>query len=190
MVKYVLKANEAILVPIKPSKIPSVVRKGVVAVWAAILLFSLLIGENLLNEMNGITLVMLVGLSLTALLYSPKKEYQPSEIELQFYDDKLILYRPQCYYDESTTRREICELRYCDITECLFKARSCRIHIYGDGVITWYNMKKDGTFPEKPSKVKHFKKGLLFFSTRCAADIDFVKEIEAHSPLRVNVENN
>lgn len=190
MDKYVLKIDEAVLVPVKPSKIPAVVRKGVLAVWAAILLFSLLLGENLLGEMNGVMVVWLIGLSLAVLLYSPKKEYKPSEMELQLYDDKLILYRPQRYYDESTTRREFCEMKYSDITECLFKTRSGRIHIYGDGVTTWYNMKKDGTFPEKPSKVKRYKKGLVFFSTKCATDIDFVKEIEGHSPLRVSIENN
>lgn len=190
MAKYVLKTNEAILVPIKPSKIPAVVRKGVLAVWAAILLFSILLRENLLEEMSGITVVWLIGLSLAALLYSPKKEYKPSEMELQFYDDKLILYRPRRYYDESCTRREFCEMNYSDITECVLKTRSGRIHIYGDGVTTWYNMKKDGTFPEKPSKVKRFKKGLMFFSIKCATDVDFVKEIEAHSPLRVSVENS
>lgn len=140
--------------------------------------------------MNGVIVALLIGLSLAILLYSPKKEYKPSEMELQFYDDKLILYRPRRYYDESTTRKEFCEMKYSDITECVFKTRSCRIHIYGDGVTTWYNMKKDGNFPEQPSKANRYKKGLVYFSTRCATDVDLVKEIEAHSPLRVSIENN
>lgn len=190
MEKYVLKTNEAVLVPIRPPRIPPIVRKIVLGIWVAILVFSLVFGENLLSEMNGIRVALLIALSLCAFLDNPKKEYVPSEMELQFHKDKLVLYRPKRYYDERVTRREFCEMKYADITSCVFEIRSGRIHIYGDGVTTWYNMKKDGTFPDKPTKVKHFKEGLLFFSTKCAQDVDFADEIESHSPLHVSIENS
>lgn len=189
MEKYVLKANEAIVIPVEPSKIPPVVKTGVKIVWVAIIVLSLLFRTNLLGEMSGLALALLVGVSIAVLFSGQKTEFAPSEMELRFYDDKLVLYRPKRYYDERVTRREFCEMKYADITSCVYKMKSERIHFYGDGVTTWYNMKKDGTFSEKPTKVNRYKKGLLYFSTRCADGVDFVKEIEEHSPLRIRRED-
>ena len=190
METYILETNEAVLVPVQPAKIPPFIKKGVMIIWAAILVLSLLFRTNMLREISGLAVAVLIGLSITVMLSGPKKDYVPSKMELMFFEDKLILYRPQRYYNERVTRREICEMKYADITSCVYKMRSGRIHFYGDGVTTWFNMRKDGTFPEKPTKVNRYKNGLLFFSTKCAHGTDFVKEIETHSPLRVIKEDS
>lgn len=190
MEKYVLKANEAVLVPVGPPKLPPVIKKCVKIIWIAIIALSLLFGTNLLSEFSAMGLVLLFGVTCAVLFSGQKTEYAPSEMELHFYEDKLVLFRPKRYYDESVTRKEFCEMKYADITSCVFKVRSGRIHFYGDGVTTWYKMRKDGTFPEKPTKIKRYKKGLLYFSTKCENEIDFVKEIEEHSPLHVTREDN
>lgn len=111
-------------------------------------------------------------------------------MELQFYDDHLVLYLPKRYFSNRVTRKQIGTMKYSDITKCVYKTKSQRIHIYGDGHAVWYNYKKDGTLPVKPTKDHYFTEGLFYFNTSLATDIDFKKEIEEHSPLKVIIEND
>lgn len=118
-----------------------------------------------------------------------KKENVPSPMELQFFDDHLVLYLPKRYYSKHVTRMEINQMRYADITKCVYKAKSQRIHLYGSGTSTWYNYKTDGTLPQTPTQVRNYTDGLIYFNTQLATDVDFKTEIESHSPIKVIVEN-
>ena len=60
--------------------------------------------------------------------------------------------------------------------------------IYGDVETIWYNYHKDGTLPEKPTYHRTVKGGLCYFYTSASPEVDFVAEIETHSPIRVVVE--
>ena len=52
-----------------------------------------------------------------------------------------------------------------------------------------YAVKKDGSIAKQPSKDKIFEDGMIYFSTNLNQNIDFIEEIEKHSPLKVEIDN-
>lgn len=123
-------------------------------------------------------------------VYWREERKYTSPIELQFYDDYLVLYRPKRYYSKKVTRMEINKMMYSDINRCVYKAKSRRIQIYGNVSATWYNYDANGMVSQTPSYNRVVTDTLCYFSTRCANDIDFKNIIEANSPIRVTVENS
>lgn len=186
---YVIKTNEAVLVPTKQSFGFRFLKTGVWIVVAVIVLGSLLFQYNLFSELSWTARVLLIVLVLRV-TFLGKKEYTPSPMELQFFDDHLVLYLPKRYYGRRLTRMEINQMKYSEITKCVYKAESTLICLYGKGISTWYNYKADGTIPQTPTKVNSYNEGLIYFDTRLATDVDFKTEIENHSPIQVIVENS
>ena len=187
---YVIKTSEAVLMPIEENKGKKIIRNCVWTIIGVILVSSFLFDINIFSELSWPVRIFLIIIVLGFGLYGGKKEYVPSPMELHFEDDCLVIYSPKRYYDSRVTRKDISIMKYSEISKCVFKARSNRIQIYGNGKSVWYNYNKDGSLPEKPTKEKQFTEGMIFFNTQFAIEIDFIKEIESHSPLKVVVEND
>jgi hypothetical protein len=187
---YILKTNEAVLMPTEVNKGKSIMKICVWVIIGIIILGSFIFQDNLFAELSWPVRIFMIVLAVGFGFYGGKKEYTASPMELQFYDDRLVLYLPKRYYSNRVTRKQINTMRYADISKCVYKTKSNRIHIYGDGQSVWYNYKKDGSLPSKPTEERSFTQGLIYFNTQLATDVDFKKEIEEHSPIQVIVENN
>lgn len=187
---YVIQTNEAVLIPTKQSSGFTFLKTGVWIVVAVIVLGSLLFQDNLFSELSWTAHVFLIVLALGVTLLGGKKEYVPSPMELQFFDNYLVLYLPKRYYSKYVTRMEINQMKYSEITKCVYKSKSQRIHLYGNGTSIWYNYNADGTIPQTPTQVRNYNAGLIYFNTQLATDVDFKTEIEKHSPIQVVVENS
>ena len=187
---YILKTNEAVLMPTKNNRGRKFLKVCVWILVAIIIIVSFIFHDNIFADMNWSTRILLIVLAMTFGFYNGKKEYTPSPMELQFYDDYLVLYLPHRYLDDRETRKQINIMKYSDITKCVYKSKSTRVQIYGDGQSTWYKYKKDGSLPEKPTKDRFVTNGMIYFNTCLATDVDFIKEIEKHSPLKVIIEND
>ncbi|RDU35669.1 hypothetical protein DRW41_16110 [Neobacillus piezotolerans] len=181
---YVLSTNENILVP-KNKKI-SRLKLPVLIIIAVMLIGSILFQDNLFSELSATTQILLISLVI-GIFSAGGSTRAPSPIELRFYDDYLVVYRPKRYYDERVTRREFNKFYYKDISKIVFKSNLQRLHIYGIINVEWYNYDKNGELPSKPTKVMSTR-SLCFFRTSAAPEVDFVAEIENHSPIKVTVE--
>ena len=188
--RYVLKTNEAVLISQKQNGGITFLKVGVWLVVAVIVIGSLVFQDNLFSEMSWTTRCLLIAVAIGVAFVGSKKENIPSPIELQFYDDYLILYRPKRYYSKKVSRMEINKMMYADIKRCVYKSRSQRIQIYGNVSATWYNYDANGMISQTPSYNRTISDTLCYFSTRCVNDVDFKTEIEAHSPIKVVVENS
>ncbi len=186
---YILKANEAVLIRTDRGKGYNFLKKMVIGICAVILIGSIIFRESLLAELDSTSKVLLLGLIVGLFVNRGKLEDTPSPIELQFFDDYLILYRPKRYYNKKTTRMEYNKMLYSTITKCVYKSQSKRVHIYGDLIAKWYNYDSNGVVSPKPTYDRVVKETMVYFSCKCALEVDFVREIEEHSPLRVTIEN-
>lgn len=92
---YVIKTNEAVLVPKKQSSGFTFLKTGVWIVVAVIVIGSLLFQDNLFSELSWTARILLIVLALGVTFLGGKKEYAPSPMELQFFDDHLVLYLPK-----------------------------------------------------------------------------------------------
>ncbi len=184
---YVLDFNEAVLMPVRESKTRTYVRIAVWVIIAILLLGSFVFQDNLFLELNWTAKILLVVLAIS--VGFRKTEWFPSFMELRFFDDYLVIYQPKRWYNKREIRRQTGRMYYRDITLCKYLMDSKRIQIYGKGTSGWRNLNPDGSLKEKPVAVRNFEKGMFYFNTRLAENIDFVHEIESYSPLRVVLED-
>ncbi len=186
---YVLKTYDAELIPVKQKNITKFLKIGVWSIVIILILGSFLFQDNLFLELSWTSRILLIALAIGVTSFGTKKEYSPSELELQFYDDYIIFYLPKRYYSKRVTRMELIKMNYEDISKCVIDTKNQRVYIYGNGIARLYNYKKDGTLPSEPTDVRNAKDGLMYFDTCFDKETNFKKEIEEHSPIKVIVEN-
>lgn len=184
---YILKTNEAVLMPTKQSEKFKFVRIGVLIVIGVIVCSSLIFQDNLFSELSWTARCLLIALAI-GVMFTNKKEDVPSPIELQFYDDYLILYRLKKYYNKKVSRLEFNKMFYKDITKCVYRKDLQRLHIYGTVSAKWFNYNKDGSIPKQPTYNRIVENTICYARTLFATDVDFKKEIEEHSPIEVKIE--
>ncbi len=187
---YVLKFDEAVLVPQDKLSGLSFVKKGVWIIVFIATLGSIIFQDNLFGEMSWTTIVLLIVIAVVVSFIGGKKIDVPSPVEIQFYDDHLVIYRPKRYYSKKVTRMEHNKMMYAEIRRCVYKAQSKRLHIYGNVHAVWHNVSKDGVVSQLPTYDRVVNDTLQYFSTRCAENVNFKNEIEQHSPIMVSVENS
>ena len=183
-----LKFNETDSKKVKDSNY--FIKKTVVIIIAIIVILSIIFGENLFLELSWTARVLLIALAL-GILFTGKTEDVPSPAELRFYDDYLVLFLHRKYYSERSIKQEYLEMKYNDITKVKYLPNTSnkRFQIYGNGRSIHYDVKKDGSLSKQPSRDKLFQNGMIYFSTNLNQNIDFIKEIENHSPLKVESDN-
>lgn len=185
---YVLKANEAVLVPKNDNPWLGRLKKAVWIIVGIIILGSIIFQDNIFSELNWSAQVMLIVLAI-GLTFTGGSHRVPSPFEIWFYDDYLIVYREKHYYSRKVSRKEYDKFFYKDIQKIQFRKTTQRINIYGVVEGIWYNYNKDGTLPEKPTYHKTTD-SICFFYTSAEPDVDFVAEIEKHSPIKVIVDES
>ena len=88
---YIIRTNEAVLFPKEQSGGIVYLKIGVIVVVVVIIVGSLLFQQNLFAELSWTPRIILITLVLTILTMNGGKEYGPSPMELQFYDEYLVL---------------------------------------------------------------------------------------------------
>lgn len=185
---YVLKFNETDSRKVKDRNY--YIKKAVVIIIVIIVIFSIIFGENLFLELSWTARILLIAIAL-GILFTGKKEDVPSPAELRFYDDYLLLFLERKYYSEKSIKQEYLKMKYSDITKVKYLPNTSnkRFQIYGNGHSLHYDVKKDGSLSIQPSRDKMVEEGMIYFSTNLNQNIDFIKEIEEHSPLKVEIDN-
>lgn len=185
---YVLRFNEGALVPKKNSSSLQKLRPYILVVIAIILIASFVFGENLFGELSGLARGILLSLAFGT-LFSVTDERVPKPVELWFFNEYLIIYRKHHFYSKKLSRLEYDKIYYKDISSCEFRAKTQRINIYGIFEGKWYDYNKDGSVSAEPSYHKT-KNTICYFYTMFSNSEMIIKEIESHSPIRINRINN
>ena len=182
---YILKSNEATFRPKKNIGFLGKIKPIIYIIIVIIIIGSFVFGENLFDEMSGTARILLVLMAVGVFL-TETEERVPSSFEIRFYDEYLVVYRENHYYSNKLSRKEYSKLFYKDIKECQYRVKTQRINMYGIVENIWYNYNKDGTVDKKPSYHKTTD-SICYFYTMFASEVDFVAEIEGHSPIKVTV---
>lgn len=188
--KYVLKLDEAVLRSKKQSGAFQVMKFTTLFLILGMIVVSLFIRKNLFFQfpMALRILILVWVVVIVAMLF--RKEDTHSPLELQFYNNQLVVYRPQKYYTAQKSRREVNTIKYTEITDCVYKRKTQRVEIYGSVNATWYQFYQNGKMAKTPTSERYVKDTITYFRTNYVSDIDFKQEIESHSPIKVRVEEN
>ena len=113
--KYILRANEAVLMPVNENKWISLLKKCIYCIIAVLIIGSFIFHDNLFFELTWTSRIILISLTVWISSLGSKSKDVPSPMELQFFDDYLIFYLPKRYYSKKTTIKSITKMYYKDI---------------------------------------------------------------------------
>lgn len=181
---YVLKGKEGVLVHKNEKSIRGYLKLAILIIWLIIIVSFIIFQDNLFKSLSLIARIMLISLTIWVYFTSESKEKIELPFEIWFYDDYLILYRQKHYYSRKLTRKEFDKFFYKDIHKCQYRTVTGKINIYGVVEGVWYNYNKDGTLPNEPTYHKTTDSIRQFYIT-AVPEINFVEEIEMHSPIKV-----
>lgn len=185
---YILKFNDGLMTPRKESTMKDIVRILVWIFFAVFLLAGILWGVEIFKEIPVMTWVCVL-FAMGYLKSQGGVERKPSPCELWFYDDYMVQYCERRYYSKNNIRKEYYKFYYKDITRCLYRTVVQKFSIYGMVEATFYKYDKNGNVD--PNACKHRKaESISVFYTVFEPDIDFVREIETHTPIHVEYENS
>lgn len=185
---YTLRFNDGLMKPKKESAAKSVCIVLLCVAGGIMLLLLLLFGFAIIKELSISTLCLLIY-AIGVLVSQSGKELAPTPCELQFYRDYIIQFCPRRYYNRKKIRQEYYKFYYQDITRCVYHIGSRNISLIGKVDAVFYAYNKNGALSGVPCK-RITAASKSSFYTGFAPEIDFVKEIEVHSPIRVECENN
>ena len=174
---------------IKPSNEKSKLYYVRIAVWCVlgiILISSIVFRDNIFSEMSANARWLLVALVLGTFFIRPKNINEPSEMEIQLYDDYFVLYRPKRYYSKRMTRQEYYKVMYNQIESFKFDANRNMVEIVGDFDTVFYKYNSSGVLETTPIQQKFVENGLLYFHTKFIDTEKLIFDIEQNSPIRIN----
>jgi len=184
---YVLKTNEEVLRTVNDSKVYYYLKKVLWIIIAINIISYFVFGENIFTQLNSNVRILLIILLVYILFIANKRKGVASPFEIRFYDDYLVVYREKLYYNPMTTHMEFFKFFYKDITKCEYRTETERFNILGTVEINLFKYNKDGSLPKEPTHHKTTDSICYFYTGM--SDVDFVYEIEAHSPIKVNIKN-
>lgn len=170
--KYILKIKEGVLVPKEKKNSTDIVRIIIGCISAILIIGSFVFGKNLFEELNTFTKIFLIGLFIKFVILTDVKVDVPSPMELIFFEDHFLVYRPKIWRGKNCIRRETDAMRYDQVTRIKYISESRRFHIYGTFTGKYYKYNKKDILQDTPCYDKTVKDGMIFFSTRCTEEND------------------
>lgn len=149
-----------------------------------IFVFSLIFKDNLLFEMNWIYRIILICIGL-ALCNTGGYKKTSSDVELQFYNDYMIVYRHKIAYNPKKIRREYEKCYYSDIKNIEYRTNTNRLNIDAKYEGTYFNYKHE-VLEEKPSYHKTVN-SLIWFYPEERYQKDLLETLEKYTNITINV---
>lgn len=184
---YSIKENELIVHDSKKQPLILFLKYATWGVIVFLISCSLIFKDNFFLEINKNSLLFLIALFISTLFIRRKQVPYKSEFELRLYEDKLVFYRPRIVYSPRMIRREENAVLYKDLEKIVYRKTNNSCYIYGDIHIKWtkYQKENNEVLEDIPYKDTKINKTLLFFNTNYIEMDKFIKDIEAHSSIKI-----
>lgn len=181
---YVCKDTELVRKPKNPNKALYIIKVSLWIIMLVIIVMSLIFKENIMSSFTWQTDVLLIVTLVVVSYVSGEEVRVPSAIEIRFYKDYFEVYRDARYHSYTVTRRESNKFYYSDISKIEYRIPTQKIDIFGRGDFEWFNYRKDGSLPEKPTYHRKVD-GLCYFYKNPNSTVDYKALFEKYSPIKV-----
>lgn len=186
---YVLDTEEAILLRKPQDKDQIILKIILLVVIISIAGACIALKKDLLAELGwagkGALILIVVGL----LFWRGKKVYVSSPMEIQFYQDYLIINRSKHSFKKKARQTEVDKFMYCNVKKLVFNPSKNRMQIHGSVDEKFYTYNSSEDVPMEPINHKSMKNSHIKFCLSNEPFVDIVSQIESNSPLQVRVQN-
>ena len=159
-------------------------KKAITGLIIALIVFSFIFGENLFAELGTSALMLLIAVVINLFFNNKTYEECNYDIEFNFFDNYLMIYRNKRYCTPKVTRRDF--YTYRNISKVVYDYSLRRLDIHGDLEGISYNYNKDGTLPEKPSKLTNVKNTYEIIYMAYDQDVeDIIKLIKKYTRCEI-----
>ena len=183
--QHVIQCNEIIKVCNDPNEsLRKTFRKVVAIIVAALVIMSVIWHENILKELSWsaeICLLIAICVAFAPLSYVEKK----FPVEIQFYDDFMIVWLKQHYFDNKLTRMMFEKYDYASLSKIQYKSIAKRLLVFGSVDYIWYDYKDKHTLQDNPKAHRSLDEGMISFYP--AEEI--LEELGKYSPIPVTFES-
>lgn len=160
------------------------IRNAYFIILLLIFVFSLFFGENLLKEMDWTYKIILLCIGI-GLCNTGGHKRIPSDIEIQFFDEYMLVYKDKIPYNPKKSRREYEKCFYTDIKNMEYRTNTKRLNIDAKYEGTYYNY-KNGILEEKPAYHKTVD-ALIWFYPGEAYQTEIIEMLEKYTNKKVNI---
>lgn len=163
---------------------PKTKTRNRVIIWfilSLVIVFALIVEENDLLLMTAIPLYLWGH-------FSKELESVLVPVEIQFYDDYLIIYREKgnVSLEPRYVVREYHTMIYKDIKVVEFgQFRKSVLKFYGKVEVLRHKYNDDGTLIDEPLLHKTLENEYTNINTKESPEVDFVEKIEKYSPIKI-----
>lgn len=187
--KYIFKTYDAELRKEETNKGISIVKKVVWTIVGIIIIASIIFQENIFMGLSSTSRVFLILLVLYTFSMGSKTIWVRTPIELQFFDECLIIYRPNYLYDKKNTRREFNTIKYSEISSILYIEESKRININGTVKALWYTIDAQGNVSDLPMYNKRVENGMQCIEGRFMENLDILDILKKYTNIKIETKN-
>lgn len=150
------------------------------------LLLSLIVGELVFWDIPWDYKFAWLFIIISVFSLGEKPVLIPISTELQFFDKYFVIYRPIKHYGR-TARREYDIIEYEAVKKVTYSDARSGIMIYCGVYEISYPIDKKGRCSTTPKYERYVKEDVRLINKGIADGIDFKREIEEHSPIKVEV---
>lgn len=176
----VVKTYEKVELPTSNSNSYTYIKITVWIIISAIVIGSLIFKDNLLNEMSWTTKMILVSLAIGIGFWNTKKTLVASPLEIQFYDNFLVVFREKRYYNRKISRKEFNKFYYEDISKLEYNHITKRFDLIGKIDAMWFDYNKDGSVPKNPTYHRIVDGGICYFYIINNDEEDIISNMERY----------
>lgn len=160
------------------------IRNAYFIILLLIFVFSLVFGESLSLEMGWTYKIILIAIGV-GLCNTGGYKRIPSDIEIQFFDDYMIVNRPKMFYNPKKASRETTKCYYTDIKNMEYRTNTKRLNINAKYEGIYYNYKND-VLEEKPCYHKTVD-ALIWFYPEETYETEIIEILEKYTHKKINI---
>lgn len=186
---YVFRTNEANVPKLGGRPLHEFLKKAVFIFAIAIVALSLIFQENMWGELSVSAKAVFIFLVVYALLLGRnKKAFRSSPVEIWFYHEYLVVYRPVFRYNRWSTRREFNTMQYAEIEKCVYVKRHQELYFYGTVNSIWYDVDKQGNVSQTPTYSKAKANTSQCIDCSYADDLSFLNAVSQCTGKTIMIE--
>lgn len=183
-----LELAEAVYMEMDGYKSLRIFKVILLVILALLMLGTVVFNNSLLNELSFMAQMLLYSSILFAILAGDRLMLVPSKLELNVFEDHLVLTRNNRPVNKTKFQKEVHTIYFKDLVNCVYKSKSNQMVLQGVIHTLIYDYNKDGSLKSSPS-VNKTETTQLYINFKFEENFEFTRDIAQLIPITFKIES-